>query len=185
VQKRETAHRLQTRLATVLVTVERELAGLTNDQLRQKPANGGWSITECLQHLNIFGRYYIHSVRQKVDSPQPGDQNANDQPLESSWIGRFAERTINPANPQELKTAPALSPKLAIEPPEALRQFRDLHQQLHDLLMPATTLDWNKTKIDWMLGKWLKFRLGDILQIIVSHAERHLNQALRVKADLR
>jgi hypothetical protein len=35
-----------------------------------------------------------------------------------------------------------------------------------------------------MYGNWLKIRLGDAVRMLVAHTERHMNQAMRVKAEI-
>uniref|UniRef100_UPI003B3A08E1 DinB family protein n=1 Tax=Spirosoma sp. TaxID=1899569 RepID=UPI003B3A08E1 len=66
-QKLNTAHDLQTRLSSVIQTVQQEFATLSDEQLRWKPAPDRWSIVECLQHLNLAERFYIRNIQHKVD----------------------------------------------------------------------------------------------------------------------
>jgi uncharacterized damage-inducible protein DinB len=66
-QKLETAYQLQERIRTVLETVEREFRPLSNEQLNWKPDTKRWSITQCLQHLNLAERFYIRNLQKKVD----------------------------------------------------------------------------------------------------------------------
>lgn len=38
------------------------LSGLTDAQLWQRPPAGGWSVGECLAHLNTVGRLYLEKL---------------------------------------------------------------------------------------------------------------------------
>ena len=67
---------------------------------------------------------------------------------------------------------------------EVLEQFIELQTTLHGLIGKAVYLDWNQDKVTTMYGNWLKIRLGDTLRMLVAHTERHLNQAMRVKAEM-
>jgi DinB superfamily len=184
-QKFDTAQTLKVRLKTVLDTVKREFIDLNDPQLNQKPANGGWSISDCLQHLIIFGKSYVNNIQHRVDTAvKINTQSPADQLLESGWLGRIAQESLNPDNPRKLPTAPWFRPDTAVDPQQPIAEFFDVHDRLLILLDRATYLDWNREKIATPYGNWLKLRLGDVLLMLVSHAERHLNQAMRVKAAL-
>ena len=71
-----------------------------------------------------------------------------------------------------------------LNPTEVLNQFVELQSTLRDLLDKAVYLDWNQEKVMTMYGNWLKIRLGDAVRMLVAHTERHMNQAMRVRAEM-
>ena len=185
-QKLNTAHDLQTRLSVILETVEREFAPLTDAQLRWKPAHDRWSIVECLQHLNLAERFYIRNIQHKVDKIGLVQTNPTDQTLASDWIGKAMLFAVDPQVKLKIPAPGMTRPRPAADlaPADVMSQFIDLQTLLRSLLDKAVYLDWNEDKVMTLFGNWLKVRLGDAFRMLVSHTERHLKQAMRVKAEM-
>ncbi len=185
-QKLDTARDLQTRLSAILGTVQGEFAVLTDEQLRWKPAPNQWSIVECLQHLNLAERYYIRNMQYKVDQLGLLQTNPTDQNLSSDWIGKAMLFAVDPQVKIKLPAPGIIRPRTAVDlvPADVMSQFLDLQTLLHSLLNKAVYLDWNTEKVMTLFGNWPKIRLGDAFRMLVAHTERHLKQALRVKAEM-
>lgn len=182
-QKLETAHQLQQRIRTILETVEREFRPLTNEQLNWKPNTKRWSITQCLQHLNLAERFYIRNIQKKVDDLGLVQFSPTDQSLRSSLVSKLLRRSIDPNTKLKLPTASFMKPRNDLSAGDVMKQFIELQQLLHDLLDKATYLDWNEEKLMTLFGNWLKINVGDAFLMLVAHSERHINQALRVKQE--
>ena len=185
-QKLATAHNLQTRLLAVLDTAGCEFKPQSDAQFRWKPDSDRWSILECLQHLNLAERFYIRNIQHKVDALGLVQINPVDQTIESDWIGKAMLYAIDPAMNIKLPSPGMIRPRRPDElnPTDVLNQFVELQTTLHGLLDKAVYLDWNQEKVMTMYGNWLKIRLGDALRMLVAHTERHMNQAMRVKAEM-
>ncbi|MCY7357581.1 MAG: DinB family protein, partial [Rudanella sp.] len=112
-QKLTTATELQQRLTHILDTVEREFRPLTAEQLRTKPANGGWSIVECLQHLNLAERYYVRQLQHKVDRLGLVQHTATDQQLGSGWVGRLLLSIVDPKSKRKFPAPGVVRPRTA------------------------------------------------------------------------
>jgi len=185
-EKLAAAHDLQTRLTVVLDTVAREFAHLSDAQLRTRPAPGKWSIVECLQHLNLAERYYVRQLQHKTDRLGLVQYNPTDQTLESDWVGRLTLKFLDPKSTTKLPAPGLVKPRTAsdLNPAEVMSQFLELQTLLRDFLNKLTYLDWNSEKVPTLYGNWLKMRLGDVVRMLVVHTERHLQQALRAKAEI-
>lgn len=185
-QKLAIATDLQTRLKTVLETVAREFATLTDEELRWKPAPDRWSMVECLQHLNLAERFYIRNIQHKVDALGLVQTNPVDQPVISDWVGKAMLFAVDPTVKIKLPAPGIIRPRPAADlvPTDVLGQFVELQTLLLSLLDKAVYLDWNQEKVMTLFGNWLKIRLGDALKMLIAHTERHMNQAMRVKAEM-
>ncbi|WP_460639105.1 DinB family protein [Larkinella harenae] len=180
-QKLETAHQIQQRIRTVLETVEREFRPLSDEQLNWKPDTRQWSITQCLQHLNLAERFYIRNLQKRVDDLGLVQSNPTDQSLQSSVSGRLLRHMVDPKTKMKLPTVSFMKPRPDLNPRDVMAQFVELQQLLHDLLDKAPYLDWNQTPMPTLFGNWLKINVGDAFLMLIAHTERHLNQALRVQ----
>ncbi len=189
-KKLETAQDLQTRLTRIRQTVEREFMTLSAEQLRWKPTVGrsspGWSVVECLQHLNLAERYYIRNIQHKVATLGLVQTQPADQELESDWVGKTMLYVVDPQVKMKLPAPGIIRPRppADLDPAAVIAQFNELQTLLHTLLDKAVYLDWNQEKIASLFGQWLKIRLGDTFRMLVAHTERHLNQALRTKTEM-
>ncbi|WP_080056250.1 DinB family protein [Spirosoma aerolatum] len=185
-QKLTTIQDLQTRLSTILQTVDREFAPLSDEQLRWKPAPDRWSIVECLQHLNLAERFYIRNIQHKVDKLGLVQAMPTDQTLQSDWVGKALLFAVDPQVKLKLPAPGVVRPRTAADliPADVLGQFMELQTLLHSLLNKAGYLDWNREKVMTLFGNWVKIRLGDAFLMLVAHTERHLKQAMRVKAEM-
>ena len=185
-EKLAAAQHLQTRLSTVLDMAKREFRSQSDAQFRWKPAPDQWSILECLQHLNLAERFYVRNIQHKVDALGLVQTNPADQTLESDWIGKVMLYAIDPAMNIKLPAPGMVRPRRPDElnPTDVLNQFVEIQTTLHDLLKKAVYLDWNREKVMTMYGNWLKIRLGDALQMLVAHTERHMNQAMRIRNEM-
>ncbi|MBN8821546.1 MULTISPECIES: DinB family protein [unclassified Spirosoma] len=185
-QKLTTVQDLQTRLSTILQTVDQEFAPLSEEQLRWKPAPDRWSIVECLQHLNLSERFYIRNIQHKVDKLGLVQTMPTDQTLQSDWVGKALLFAVDPQVKLKLPAPGVVRPRTAADliPADVLGQFIELQTLLHSLLDKAGYLDWNREKVMTLFGNWVKIRLGDAFLMLAAHTERHLKQAMRVKAEM-
>ena len=185
-QKLDTAHDLQTRITAILDTVAREFAHLSDEQLRWKSAPDRWSIVECLQHLNLAERFYIRNIQHKVDKLGLVQTNPTDQPLESDWVGKAMLFVVDPQVKIKVPAPGMIRPRPAadLDPADVKNQFVELQTLLHSLLDKAVYIDWNQEKVMSLFGNWIKIRLGDAFRMLVAHSERHMKQAMRVKAEM-
>lgn len=182
-QKIETAQQLQERIRAVLTTVEREFRPLSDDQLNWKPDTRQWSITQCLQHLNLAERFYIRNLQKKVDDLGLIQTIPADQSLEAGLVGRMLRYAVDPATKLKVPTVSFMKPRNDLNARDVMQQFIELQQLLHELLDKAPYLDWNREKLMTLFGNWIKINVGDAFLMLVAHTERHINQALRVKGQ--
>jgi len=180
-QKLATAREVEQRLRAILDTVEREFRPLSDEQLRQKPAPGAWSIIECLQHLNLAERYYIRNLQKKADDLGLVQYAPSDQTLTSDWVGKALRYLVDPQSTLKLPAPGMIRPRKDLEPGPVLAQFVELQTLFIGLIDRLSYYDWNTTRLPTLLGNWLKIRLGDAILMLVAHTERHLQQAMRVK----
>jgi hypothetical protein len=65
-----------------------------------------------------------------------------------------------------------------------LAEFRQHQEQLLQLLARAAHADLNRKAVPVEFFKLLKMRTGEAFEFVLVHEQRHMQQALRVKAGL-
>jgi hypothetical protein len=161
--------------AQVRRSVQELTTGLTPDQLLWRPVPKKWGVADCLEHLMAVGDAYYPRVRSAV---QNGDRAGSDHEYRPRLFGRLF---IFSAGPEGRLPVPAMG---AFVPPparpDAPARFHEHQEQLLQLLRDAHRADLNRNRITSPLSRFLVLTLGECLEMLVRHQERHLGQARRV-----
>jgi len=171
---------LQAATQQLRATAQAEFEPLDLTLLNQQPAPGSWSILECLEHLNRYSRYYNPQLAKALAKPGA----ATDQPVGYSWLGRKSVDMMRPDNRKKHSTLKHMNPGGGRLGREVLSEFLAHQTELLDLLAHAHAADLNRKTVPVEFFRLLKLRLGEALEFVVVHQQRHLQQALRVKAGL-
>ncbi len=139
-----------------------------------KPArNGGWSIAQCLDHLNGYGRYYYPLMEEKMAAYTKAGETYT-----GTWLGNYFVKMMDPdTGTRKMKAFKNHLPTPDLDPHEVVSEFIRQQEQLLNLIRIARHRDLNKIKIPISLTKYIKMNLGDTLRFLVAHNERHVRQA--------
>jgi hypothetical protein len=171
---------LQTATQQLRATAQTEFEPLDLALLNHQSAPGSWSILECLEHLNRYSRYYNPQLIKALTQPSM----AIEQPVGYSWLGRKSVDLMRPDNRKKHGTLKHMNPSGSRLGREVLTEFLTHQTEMLDLLARAHRADLNRKTVPVEFFKLLKLRLGEALEFVVVHQQRHLQQALRVKAGL-
>jgi hypothetical protein len=138
-----------------------------------------WSVLECLEHLNMYGDFYLPEIEQQITQG-----NSNFQPVfRSTW---FANRTVLGMLPQEsgevksrMNAFKNKNPIHSNLPITTLNRFLKQQEGYLQLIEKAGGVNLTQIKTAITLPL-IKFRLGDTLRFVVYHNTRHMVQAQRV-----
>jgi hypothetical protein len=139
--------------------------------------SGGWSIAQCFEHLNTYGNYYLPLMKSKLEN-----QNGTSDVIvfKSTWLGAYFTYLMEPGKGmKKIKTFKKHSPERELDAYSVLRTFIDQQEILLKLIKKSGNEDLNKIKIPVSISRFVRLKLGDVLQFIVAHNERHLQQARR------
>ena len=153
---------------------------LGKEQLNRVPAPGKWSINDCLEHLNIYSRYYQSRIRKQLEK-------GGTQPKPTFTAGYFGEMMMvmkplpDGTIRKPMSTMGSYNPaKQTQKNDRAVQEFLNHLDDLLDLLKKARTVNLEKHRITSTLGPILRFKLGDNYRFHIAHIQRHLLQAKRV-----
>lgn len=162
-------------------TVSSQFAQLDQDSLNYKPAPGSWSILECLEHLNRYSRYYNQALAKAIAA---SPERAHLPEISYSWIGKKSLDMIRPQNMKKHKTLKHMNPNNSKLDREVIAEFMKHQHELLALLASAESVNLNKKAVPVELFRLLEMRIGEALEFVVVHEQRHIQQALRVKQQL-
>ncbi|AQG78331.1 DinB family protein [Spirosoma montaniterrae] len=150
-----------------------------DDAVLNKPASdGGWSVAQCLAHLNSYGQYYLPYLKSGLGG-QSGKRGA--AVFKSSWLGNYLTRLMNPnLSKRKFKAAQRHQPTAYLSAQQVVAEFIDQQEALLVLLKKAALADLSQGRIPTSVMPWIRLSLGDVLQFVIVHNERHIAQAGRV-----
>ncbi|HVW60922.1 MAG TPA: DinB family protein [Puia sp.] len=177
VDKDQLLDALEEKVNAHLDAAVRVYQNLHSDLLLKPAVDGGWSIAQCLGHLNRYGDYYIPLIRQAL-SRQAGLVQGG--VFKSGFLGNYFTRLMDPdTGKKKMKAFKAYSPAVVLDAHAVVAEFIRQQEILLICLQWARRADLNKQRIPVSILPWLKLKLGDVLQFVIAHDERHMRQAMR------
>lgn len=169
--------KLTSRLSEI---VARDFLPLSEEQLNWKEEAHEWSIGECLSHLNSISKTHLEEISKAISQSPYRSPNTY---FEQNWLGKRLVARVRLNQNNQIKK-PRQSPSQyapVFHATNIVQTFLDNQKQILQFLKSAQQIDIQKTKIPIAFGGLIKIPLGDVLQMIVYHHERHLVQAQRVR----
>ncbi|MFT5618362.1 MAG: hypothetical protein ACI85I_001595 [Arenicella sp.] len=169
-------------IANLILKTERNLKNAEKlnqkgfTELNQKANSESWSALECLQHLNLYGDFYLPEVEQRMKASKHKAQPM----FKSSWLGNKFAEILKPREKLNKMPAPKDKNPVGSKLDKAVvERFITQQHKMLSLLEQAKSVNLQKTKASITLSKFIKLRLGDIFRVVIYHNERHLEQAFR------
>jgi uncharacterized damage-inducible protein DinB len=174
---------LEDNVQSIITDVENDFRDLDETLLNYKPNPASWSILECFEHLNRYNRFYNEKFEQAIAK---ASQNKNETEAKSNWLGRKFIAMMHPDNKKKIKTVKTMNPMLGLQSKlgrSTIQEFLKHQHALLRLLDSAKRADLNESTIPVEFFRLIKMRLGDALQFVVVHEQRHLIQARNVLSN--
>ncbi len=166
---KEDVQRLQAAADHLKNTEKSKLVFVEND--------GKWSVVQCLEHLNEFGRFYLPAV-EKAITVKTGEKNAW---FNSGFLGDYFTKSMKPKNvfdiKNKMKTMKRFTFPNSLNVDTVMKEYIDQKIRLQHLLDTANDRDLNSIRIPITLTKMIKLKLGDIFRFLIAHEQRHMIQA--------
>lgn len=147
---------------------------LSESQLHCKASQTTWSALECIEHLNLYGDFYLPIITHCIDLSRTNSATSYKPGILG---GYFAKSMLPKDNLNKMKTFKSKNPNGSKLDKTTLIRFLDQQEQLLVLLNKAKTININTIKVPTTLGKLVKLRLGDTFGVVINHNTRHLVQA--------
>jgi hypothetical protein len=173
---------LTSRTEEVLGNVS-SFTSMTLDALNHRNTPTSWTILECLEHLNLYGDFYLSEMENRISAAQVSDN----EKFKSGWLGNYFALSMLPGENGKLnkmKTFSNMNPLNKALDINVIARFEKQQRHMLSLLNKAATVDLGKVKTSISISGWIKLKLGDTLRVVIYHNQRHMKQALGVLAAL-
>ncbi|QKG53320.1 DinB family protein [Hymenobacter sp. BRD67] len=170
---------LTNQVLALRVLSHQRLRPLTSEQLNRRPAFDKWSAAQCLEHLNIVNGYYLPSLKARLRLAQASGSVAGAQ-VRSGWLGRYFTATAqrnNGLGDNLLRRPKQFAPTGVRLTGTVVEAFNRQLDELLRLLLLARQVDAGTVRIPNPLYPWLRLRLTDVFEALVTHMHRYVKQA--------
>ena len=149
------------------------LLNCDSKDLTWKKDADSWSILECLEHLNLYGDFYLAEIENKIKNAS----SKNDAEFKSGFLGNYFAKSMLPKQKlNKMKTFKNKNPLNAKLDKMVIETFISQQIKLLDLLNQSKNISLNKTKTGISISSLIKLKLGDTFQFYINHMIRHMKQ---------
>ncbi|PYF77442.1 DinB family protein [Pedobacter nutrimenti] len=180
-QSEKLIEQLSTQTSQIINQAE-ELKTFDWNTLTWKENGISWSILECLEHLNLYGDFYLPQMENKIkiSGTKP------ELEFRSGFLGNYFAKSMLPKeNLNKMKTFKDKNPLNAALDKSVIDKFLSQQNQLLDLLNQAKKVSLNKVKIQTSISSLIRLKLGDTFQFFINHMIRHLKQIDRIQISMK
>ena len=147
---------------------------LSDSYLNKRPAPESWSVLECIEHLNLYGDFYLPEIGKRIrNSRYPAEHN-----FKSGWLGNYFANSMLPKEKlNKMKTFKDKNPIGSRLDRKTLDRFTNQQHQMLKLLEQARNISLNRTRTAISISNLIRLKLGDTFRFVVYHNQRHIVQA--------
>jgi hypothetical protein len=146
------------------------------ERLNHKNSETEWSALECMEHLNLYGDFYLPQIEKRLLS---GSSSSNSKMFRSGLIGNYFAQLmrVKDGKLKKMKSPRDKNPAGSSLSMITVDRFIKQLEKLRLLLNSARSADLTHIKVPISLTKFIKLRLGDTFRFFTYHIERHMQQA--------
>lgn len=156
--------------------------GLSDEQLRWRPAPDRWSIAECFSHLNVTADQYYPAIDRSMRRARERGL-LGEGPFRHGFLMNRFIRMMEPPARRSFRAPRMFRPRtraLADEIPTFFAHQSAIIERVHQ----ANGLDLSRVKVVSPLTSLMRMSLGQCFGLLAAHERRHLWQAARVREEL-
>lgn len=149
------------------------LKARSKNQLNWRANEKSWSILECLEHLNLYGDFYIPEIQKVLLKAT----SKSDTVFKSGFLGNyFAESMLPKEKLSKMKTFKSKNPIHSRLDGTTIDRFIKQQIETINLLEQSKNISLNKEKTQITLTRWIRLKIGDTFRFLINHNIRHLKQ---------
>lgn len=181
-------------IADALKMLEKQAVGefsrLSEAQINAKPGPREWSVGECLAHIIKTNETYYPVIDRILEGKYRPGFWARISPF-SKKFGRMLVGMVHPHNAKKSSSPAAFdigtsaSPERSAIPGDIVKQFQEHLRQLQDKIGRMKEAELPQTMIASPAAWFITYTMHEALQILVFHTDRHIQQAVRVRNNLK
>jgi hypothetical protein len=167
----------------VKIQARKVTEGLTEAQFNWRPAQGEWSVEECMSHLTMVGTWQVGAIERAIDDARARGRTGSG-PFRYGWFDRWLVRMTEPPVRRKVRSPRRFVPVHEQPITAVLPTFLHLQGMFLIQIERAAGLDLARVKVETPISRFLRLSLGMMFAQAAAHERRHLEQARRVRERL-
>jgi hypothetical protein len=152
----------------------------------RRPAEGRWSVAECVEHLNLTSRAFVPLLREALRDGRSRGLTTPQTAHRLDLMGWFLVRGNESRDRRSrMKTPPPFVPAAVEAKAPVVRAYEELQGELVRIVVDAEGLALGKIKVTSPFNARLRYSAYSALRVIASHQRRHIWQAEQALAAIR
>lgn len=155
---------------------------IKHSQFGYKTAPEKWSATQCLEHLNSYGRFYLPEMEKAIHKAKEKGWTSSIH-FKSGWLGNYFTKLMMPETDgtvgKKMSSPKNHYPVSNTDSYKVIAEFIEQQEKLLLLLDMAQYIDLNKASCSISISRLVKLKLGDTFLFFIAHQYRHILQAER------
>lgn len=168
-------NRLEARVEEHISIAVRVFQNLNPEALLKPSSSDGWSIAQCLWHLNSYGDFYLPQIQKALG--KKGNAEVKED-FKSGWFGAYFTKMMQPESGSKMKAFKGHTPSPDLDGPAVVAEFIQQQEMLLKYLSESRNANLD-VRVPISITKLIKLKLGDVFQFNIAHDERHIQQAKR------
>ena len=171
-------------ITVVVLNILENFRILDKDTLNWRENDQKWSILECIEHLNLYGEFYIPECKKRIHP----HLISSISPLyfKSGWLGNYFAKMMLPSDKSKKMDSPKdKNPIFSNLDKSVLDKFAEQQIEILELLKVSQGLNLTKIKTSISISNFIKLRLGDTFRVVIFHNLRHIVQAENILKTLK
>ena len=156
-------------------------SGLSDEQFNWQPSPKRWSVGQCLEHLNIFGKGTVVPALDELIANAEKRKLYSDGPFRHGRLGNWIIRFLDAPADKRIRTAKSFIPPAELSKAKVMETFLTLQDDFIERLEHADGLNLAAVKKRLPMPVWLN--LGQWFAFAAAHERRHLRQAKQVVTE--
>ncbi len=157
------------------------LESYSDAELNFRKSSESWSILECLEHMNLYGDFYLPEIQSAVEA----SKHQPEKVFKSGILGNYFANSMLPKEKlNKMKTFKDKNPLHSELDRSVVQRFIQQQGALLDLLEQASRVSLNRTKTGISISRMIRLKLGDTFRFLINHEIRHIAQIKRLQEVL-
>ena len=156
------------------------VADVDTPAMQQQPGTGGWSVVQCIDHLNTAGWLLLRSMEDEIRQGH-AEGPYGDPPFEYGVVSRWFAHVLEPSSGWTFDAPSIFEPDApnTLYPNEVVDEFLGLQDRFADCVEGVEGLDLRRIRFGSPAIPLLRISLGAWFEATLAHERRHLDQARR------
>jgi hypothetical protein len=174
-QLKNVRHELQEATSRALQLVER----LPDTTWGKTPDRGGWSVAQCIMHLNKSTEGYLPRLDAAIGEGRRRNLTGPG-PFRRDFPGWLLCRFVEPPYRIKVRTPATFDPQRVDSAEIVMEAWMQLQGQLYGRIAAADGLALDKVKVVSPFAESVKYNLLSAFTVIPAHQRRHIWQAEQI-----